>query len=110
MEPYFTEYTDHKPEDLHLKTVEFEIAYGDESPTRGLGEIHARKNRDGLVCLEVRLEVEGPGSHQRTAHVYAQTERTRFRVEPHPNQDVAAFRLSSHTLPPSSPDADDEFQ
>jgi hypothetical protein len=110
MEPYFTEYTDHKPEDLHLKSVEFEIAYGDENPTRGFGVLHARKNPKKQVCLEVRLDVDGPGPNQKSALVYAQTARTRFRVERHPNPDVAAFRLSSYTLPPSSPKVEDTYE
>lgn len=102
-ETHWTPYEDHKPEDLHRKSVEYAISYGDEPPAVGFGEIHARKNPKGLVSLEVREEVRGPGECEKTQRIFAQTERTRFRIEPHPNPDAAVFRLSSYTLPPSSP-------
>ena len=96
--------------DIHLKSVEFAISYGDRDPQVGVGILHAYRNKEKGVCLEVTAEVAGPGKFERTQHTFVQTERTRFRLEQPSSPDVAAFRLSSYTLPPASPDADYEFQ
>jgi hypothetical protein len=86
-------------EDLNGKTAEFDL----EDPTKwsgGIGIIRARKNPQGLIAVELEV-VDHPHEKRRTQHRSFPTQAVRFRIERHPNQDVAAFRLSSYILPPA---------
>ena len=98
---YWTTYDTHPVEHLHLKKAEIDVTLP-ECRVTGTATIHAHRNPDGLVSLEVWQEFDGPGETERIQRRIPQSPELRFRIEPHESPDVAAFRLSSYTPSPSS--------
>ena len=102
MDIYWDTYPPFSADELDGKTVEFDI----ESDIRrvvGLGTLLARSNPEGFIFLQIEIVEDNPKGGK-TQFRYGATERLRFRSERHPNQDVAAFRLSSYILPAPIPD------
>lgn len=101
MKQIWTIYTDWPVGEIHLRRVMFDIELPDKRIT-GIGVLHAHKNPEGLVSLEVWQDFSGPRENERSIRRLYQTEEIRFLIELPQNPDEHAFHLTSYKSPPNS--------
>jgi hypothetical protein len=81
-----------KKDDLDHKTVEFRIPT-DRGIDHGIGELWVRQNPAGLLVIEVVTDVQGKDWAERIQTRYFLPQSGVDRIERHPDQSVAVFRL-----------------
>lgn len=79
-------------EQLDRKAVEFRVQT-ERGIEHGIGELWVRQNPDGLLAIEVVTDVPGRDWAERIQTKYFPTQAGVLRIERHPDQTVAAFRL-----------------
>ena len=93
---------DWKEEHLNNQTVEFAI-HGDDYHAEGIGIMSVSEKiekgvRTGLLSVEVVAQTSHSDLSVKRKFWFRPTQTLRFQIERHPNQDVAALRLSSYKI------------
>lgn len=79
-------------DDIDHKTVEFRIPT-ERGNEHGVGEFWVRQNPAGLLAVEVVTDLQGKDWAERVHTRYCLPQIGVDRIERHPDQTVAAFRL-----------------
>ncbi len=79
--------------DLQDKIVEFELPLKKGVGVRGIGKFLISQNPEGLLFVQIRVDLQGRNWAERIVQDFQLPQAAVDRIEGHPDQSVAQFRL-----------------